>query len=70
MRYLVGISVVPNTGHLPQDFDQGSVGLDREAVVLNLSLHDRMSELSDHWYVVAFLDFRAQRIVDRNYFVT
>jgi len=44
---LIGPGMVPNTGHLPRNFHPWLVGLDREAIVLDLPQYDGLRELAN-----------------------
>ena len=50
---LIGPSIVPNTGHLPRNFHPWLVGLDREAIVVDLAQHDSLRELANDGEQVA-----------------
>ena len=50
---LIGPSIVANSGHLPRNFHPWLVGLDREAIVLDLPQYDGLRELANDGEQVA-----------------
>src|SRR5579864_3539356 len=49
----LGPRVVPDTGHLPGDFDLRFVGLDNELILVDLGCHDGLRKLADYRKLVA-----------------